>query len=183
MAYNNYYGNPYFQQPNYYGNNGASPDMLNQMKGQYQPQMVQQPMPQPQPMAGTQMPLQNQPTNTNDIIWVQGEAGAKAYLVAPNNTITLWDSESPTIYVKSADINGVPSMRVLDFTERTPNAPKTPEKHECQCGNKFILKEELKTVQGEIQGILDRLSGLEDNYKTLSAKSTPKITKTTKTEE
>ena len=33
MAYNNYYGNPYYQQPNYYGNNGASPDMLNQIKG------------------------------------------------------------------------------------------------------------------------------------------------------
>ena len=182
MAYNNYYGNPYYQQPNYYGNNGASPDMLNQMKGQYQPQMVQQPMPQTQPMPA-QMPLQNQPTNTNDIIWVQGEAGAKAYLIAPNNTVTLWDSESPTIYVKSADINGVPSMRVLDFTERTPNAPKSPEKHDCQCGNKFILKEELNAVQGEIQDILGRLSDIEDNYKTLSAKSTPKTTKTTKTEE
>lgn len=181
MAYNNYYGNPYYQQPNYYNNNGATPDMLNQMKGQYQPQMVQQPMPQTQPMPA-QMPLQNQPTNTNDIIWVQGEAGAKAYLVAPNNTVTLWDSESPTIYLKTADANGVPSMRVLDFTERTPNAPKSPEKHDCQCGNKFILKEELNAVQGEIQEIMCRLSDLEDNYKTLSAKSTPKTTKTTKTE-
>lgn len=176
MAYNNYYGNPYYQQPYYYGNNGASPDMLNQMKGQYQ-----QPIPQPQPMPA-QMPLQNQPTNTNDIIWVQGEAGAKAYLVAPNNTVTLWDSESPTIYLKTADANGVPSMRVLDFTERTQNAPKMLEKHECQCGNKFILKEDLNAVQGEIQDILCRLSGLEDDYKTLSAKSTPKTTKTTKTE-
>lgn len=182
MAYNNYYGNPYFQQPNFYNNNGATPDMLNQMKGQYQPQMVQQPMPQPQSLP-IQTPLQNQHTNTNDIIWVQGEAGAKAYLVSPNNTVTLWDSESSTIYVKSADINGVPSMRVLDFTERTPNAPKSTEKHACQCGNKFILKEELNAVQGEIQDILCRLSGLEDNYKTLSAKSTPKTTKTTKTEE
>ena len=180
MAYNNYYGNPYFQQPNYYNNNGATPDMLNQMKGQYQPQMVQQPIMQPQPNL---QPTLMSPTNqTNDFIWVQGEAGAKAYLVAPNNTVTLWDSESPTIYLKTADTNGVPSMRVLEFTERTPNAPKTPEKHDCECGNKFILKEELNTVQGEIQDILCRLSDLEDNYKTLSAKSTPKTTKTTKTE-
>ena len=182
MAYDNYYSNPYYQQPNYYGNNGATPDMLNQMKGQHQPQIVQQPMPQPQ-SAPIQTPLQNQHTNANDIIWVQGEAGAKAYLVAPNNTVTLWDSESSTIYVKSADINGVPSMRVLDFTERTPNAPKSTEKHVCQCGNKFILKEELNAVQDEIQDILCRLSDLEDNYKTLSAKPTPKTTKTTKTEE
>lgn len=180
MAY--YYNSqPPYYQPNYYGNNGATPDMLNQMKVQYQQPIMQQPMAQLQQMA-TQMPLQNQPTNTNDIIWVQGEAGAKAYLVAPNNTVTLWDSESPTIYLKTADVNGVPSMRVLDFTERTTNTPKTPEKHDCQCGSKFILKEELNAVQGEIQEIVCRLSDLEDNYKTLSAKSTPKTTKTTKTE-
>ena len=120
MAYNNYYGNPYYQ-PNYYGNNGAAPDILSQMKGQYQPQIVQQPMPQPISSA----PIGGVPANhTNDIVWVQGSEGAKAYLVAPNTTVTLWDSESPTIYLKTADASGVPSMRVLDFTERTANTPK-----------------------------------------------------------
>lgn len=178
MAYNNYYGNPYYQQPNYYNNNGATPDMLNQMKGQYQPQMVQQPM---QPQIPNIPPTTPQTNQSNDIIWVQGSEGAKAYLVAPNTTVTLWDSESPTIYLKTADMNGVPSMRVLDFTERTANAPKTSEKHECQCGNKFILKEELNAVQGEIQEIMCRISGLEEKYSSLSAKSTPKTTK--KTEE
>ena len=173
MAYNNYYGNPYYQQPNYYGNNGASPDILNQMKGQYQPQMVQQPMPQP-------IPTQTQP---DPMLWVLGQTEAESYPVAPNNVVTLWDKNTPTIYIKSANAQGVPSIRILDFTERTPNAPKSPEKHECQCGNKFILKKELNAVQGEIQEIMCRLSGLEDNYKTLSAKSTPKTTKTTKTEE
>lgn len=173
MAYNNYYGNPYFQQPNYYGNNGASPDILNQMKGQYQQPMMQQPMAQP-------MPTQTQP---DPMLWVLGQTEAESYPVAPNNVVTLWDKNTPTIYIKSANAQGVPSIRILDFTERTPNAQKSPEKHECQCGNKFILKEELNAVQGEIQEIMCRLSGLEDNYKTLSAKSTPKTTKTTKTEE
>lgn len=172
MAYN-YYGNPYFQQPNYYGNNGASPDMLNQMKGQYQPQMVQHPMPQP-------MPTQTQP---DPMLWVLSQTEAESYPVAPNNVVTLWDKNTPTIYIKSANAQGVPSIRILDFTERTPNAPKSPEKHECKCGDKFILKEELNAVQGEIQEILGRLSDIEDNYKTLSSKSTPKTTKTTKTEE
>lgn len=38
---------------------------------------------------------QNQQYNqTNSgIIWVQGESGAKSYLVAPNSTVQLWDSE------------------------------------------------------------------------------------------
>ena len=53
MAYNPYYNNnPYFQpQPNYYANNGAVPDMLNQQKMQYQqPQPQQMPTPQPTPV-------------------------------------------------------------------------------------------------------------------------------------
>ena len=48
------------------------------------------------------------PYQPTGIIWVSGEAGAKAYLVAPNNTVQLWDSESQTIYLKSADACGMP---------------------------------------------------------------------------
>ena len=170
MAYNY---NPY------YYNNGATPDMLNQFKIPYQQMQVPQQMAQ-QPI---QQPIQPQmPNVNNDFLWVLGEVEATSYPVAPNNTVTLWDKNQPTIYIKSANAQGVPSMRILDFTERTANAPKTPEKHECQCGNKFILKEELNAVQDEIQDILCRLSGLEDNYKNLSTKPTPKTTKTTKTE-
>lgn len=50
------------------------------------------------------------------IIWVQGEAGAKSYLVAPNSTVQLWDSEAPKIYLKSADVSGMPSIRTLKYT-------------------------------------------------------------------
>lgn len=58
----------------------------------------------------------------NGIIWVQGEAGAKSYLVAPNTTVQLWDSESPIIYLKSADASGMPSIKILDYTVRdNPN--------------------------------------------------------------
>ena len=45
-----------------------------------------------------------QPQTNNGIIWVQGEAGAKSYLVAPNNTVQLWDSEDQKIYLKSAQL-------------------------------------------------------------------------------
>jgi len=60
---------------------------------------------------------QNNPTPQN-LIWVQGEAGAKSYLVAPNSTVTLWDTESQTIYIKSADASGMPTMKVLDYSVR-----------------------------------------------------------------
>ena len=59
-----------------------------------------------------------QQTQNNGMIWVSGEAGAKAYLVAPNTTVQLWDSEAQVIYLKSADASGMPSMKVLDYTVR-----------------------------------------------------------------
>ena len=125
MAYPNYYNGGFF--PQY--QNGAVPDMLNQFKGQYQQMPMQQNIPN-QPM---QMPVPPTPQKpSNELIWVQGLEGAKGFLVAPNNTVVLWDTENPVIYVKSADASGIPSMRVLDFTERntdTSNRPKTPLKH------------------------------------------------------
>ena len=58
------------------------------------------------------------PQPQGGVIWVQGEAGAKSYLVAPNTTVQLWDSEAQTIYLKSADASGMPSIKVLDYTIR-----------------------------------------------------------------
>ena len=51
--------------------------------------------------------------------WVQGEAAAKAYLVAPNSSVLLMDSEKETFYIKSTDASGMPlPLRIFDYTER-----------------------------------------------------------------
>lgn len=78
------------------------------------------------PVQVQQQPVQQQPQPQNGIIWVQGEAGAKSYLVAPNTTVQLWDSESQTIYLKSADASGMPTMKILDYTIREQNGQNTP---------------------------------------------------------
>lgn len=121
---------PYYTQP--------MPDQLTQLR---QNQM-QRPV-----MQGAQMQTQPmQQTDTGGIIWVQGEAGAKAYLVAPGNTVQLWDSENPVIYLKSADMSGMPSMRVLDYTERNAvqpqHQPTTPQIDMSQ----FITRDELEDI-------------------------------------
>lgn len=78
---------------------------------------------QPTGVAQPSIQQSNQSNNgLGGIIWVQGEAGAKSYLVAPNTTVQLWDSESQTIYLKSADASGMPSMKTLDYVIReVPN--------------------------------------------------------------
>jgi len=94
-----------------------------------------------------QMIPQSQPQN-NSLIWVQGEAGAKSYLVAPNNTVDLWDSEAQVIYLKSADASGMPSMKILDYTIRdgSNSAQKTPLSNKTE----YVTKEELEAFKAEI---------------------------------
>jgi hypothetical protein len=144
MAYP-YYGNPYFTQQQGYFSNGEMPDMLNQQKMQYQP---------------IQNSVSSPYMTHNEMLFVLNEVEAQSYPVAPNNTVTLWDKNQPTIYIKSANAQGVPSIRVLDFTERTANAPKTAEKHDCKCGDKFATKEQLTALEGkydEIMAIVEEL--------------------------
>lgn len=59
-------------------------------------------------------------------IWVQGEAGAKAYIVPAGRTVWLMDSENPVFYIKSTDVNGMPQpLRTFDFTERKEPAKRS----------------------------------------------------------
>ena len=89
-------------------------------------------------------PMYQQPQQSggaNAPIWVQGESAAKAWFVPPNNTVALWDSESQTIYLKSADASGMPSLRIFDYTERTTSQePKTKDL------SAFALKDDLDNL-------------------------------------
>lgn len=51
---------------------------------------------------------QLQPQVGNNLIWVQGEAAANAYLTAPNSVVWLMDSTAPRLYVKRTDGIGKP---------------------------------------------------------------------------
>ena len=105
----------------------------------YQP-MYQQPMMQ-------QQQQQQQQTGIN---WVQGEAGAKAYLVAPGQTVQLWDSEEKIIYLKSADASGMPSMKILDYTIRGEEQKTEVE---------YATKEDLKVLTDKVKSLQESISG------------------------
>ena len=81
----------------------------------------------------------------NGLVWVQGEAGAKSYLVAPNQTVQLWDSEAQTIYLKSADASGMPSMKILDYTIREASQPMPKI-----ASSDYVTREELQRFREEI---------------------------------
>ena len=131
MAFNQ--GFPATYQPMYYA-------------PQYQP--MQQTAPQPQ-----------QTQNNSSIIWVQGEAGAKSYLVAPNNSIVLFDSENQSIYIKSADASGMPSMKVLDYTIRDQAAGNGPVAAPANTVD-YATKSDLKTLTEQIDELRDELDSM-----------------------
>jgi len=107
---------------------------------QYQPQQAQQPYQAPQP----QQPPQPQGGGVS-IVQIQGETAAKSYLVAPNSTVQLWDTDAGVIYIKSADASGMPSMKVLDFTVRG-EAPAQPA-----AKVQYATKDDLNTLARDLR--------------------------------
>lgn len=109
-----------------------------------------------------QQPIMQNQNQQNGVIWVQGEAGAKSYLVAPNNTVQLWDSESQTIYLKSADASGMPSMKVLDYTIRdlAKNTPSASPVIPADKISDYATKDDLRGVSEQITALRDRVDSL-----------------------
>lgn len=124
MAFNN--GFPINYQPTYMPQQQA-----------YVPQM---PPPQPQ-----------QAANNGSIIWVSGEAGAKAFMVAPNTTVQLWDSEDQVIYLKSADASGMPTMKILDYTIRQAGNPQAAP---ALMQSDYVTRDELSAFEEKIKKMI-----------------------------
>lgn len=129
MAYNNYFPNNYY--PQFYG---------NQQVPQNAPQVAQAP----------------QQTSSGNLIWVQGEAAAKAYPVVAGQSVFLMDSEESVFYIKATDQSGMPQpLRIFDYKERTTaqNSPVSAPK----ASNEYVSRKEFEAfrddVRKEISGI------------------------------
>lgn len=107
---------------------------------QQYPQYPQYQMPQ-----AAQQPQQQQ----QGIIWVQGESGAKSYIVAPGQSVLLMDSEKSAFYIKSTDISGMPlPLRIFDYTERNGTQP-APAPQTINFDN-YITRDEFERVISQL---------------------------------
>lgn len=126
-----------------------------------------QPYPQPtyaQQYQQSQQYQNQQAQPSPNLIWVQGEAAAKSYPIAPNSSVPLWDSEANVIYIKSADMSGMPSIKVLDYTMRDV-APRTAE---ISPQMDFATKDDVESLKGEISALkskFERMSNGGDKRK------------------
>ena len=144
MAYNNYFPTgyqPIYQQQQFpqYSPYQTQPTQANgQMPQQYQ-QVQQQPQ---------------QSQNFGSITWVQGEAAAKSFPVAPGTSVLLMDSEASVFYIRSTDTSGMPlPLRVFDYTERVQQQnvhapvamhPEQTQNPQIDFGN-YVTREEFES--------------------------------------
>lgn len=117
-----------------------------------------------QPTQYQQIPqpaMQSSYSNNSGIIWVQGESGAKSYLVAPNNTVALWDSESETIYLKSADASGMPSIKTLDYKIRENSTQVSTLMN----NSNYATNEEVDKLRNDLETLKDRIDDIMNRNK------------------
>ena len=98
-------------------------------------------------------PQQQPAQQSSPIIWVQGEEGAKAYMVAAGNSILLMDSENSTFYIKSTDASGMPQpLRVFDYSERTASQ-KQPAQTAQKPKEEYVTRQEFNALTARFDAL------------------------------
>lgn len=125
---------------------------------------------QPMQQYSYQQPQQNysqmqQPQS--GIIWVQGEAGAKAYPVSAGSNVLLMDSESECFYIKSTDMSGMPQpLRVFEYKE-VINQPQTSNQYSQAAlpdMSQYVKKSEFEQLQKQFKELKEEKDNGEQSF-------------------
>lgn len=88
--------------------------------------------------------------STNNIVWVQGIEGAKAWQLNPNSMIILLDSElEGKMYIKVSDNIGMSTLRIFNYVEELPSTNNVTINNDLDLSN-FVTKDELKNLVKEM---------------------------------
>lgn len=154
MAYGNYFPAPY--QPNYYGQPNPYYQQMQNPAMMQQNQQMQQ--------AQQNQPVQQPTIQQSGFVLVQSEQEARAYPVAPGNSITFKDESQPYCYVKTMGFNQLdrPTFeRYRLVKEDSPvTAQKAPTSADSAEGSKdtaYALKSDLGAIWSEIDAIKEKL--------------------------
>lgn len=134
------------------------PQQTYPMGQSYYPQAFQPVMQQPQQPQQNYSPVANQ----SSIIWISGEQEAQMYPIAPNNAIALWEKSGKTIYLKSADATGKPSLTIFDLVERK----QTPTTEDGTTVD-YATKKDLMSVAEAVRGFDALISSIKTDIETM----------------
>ncbi len=83
-----------------------------------------------------------------ELIRVNGLEGAKNYPLSPGSTVALFDADSDTMFIKSMDAGGFPSIRTFTFVETTSKPMDMTETR-------------LTTIENEIATLKEAINGIK----------------------
>lgn len=121
--------------------------------------------PQVQPIQQSYTP----PVNQNGIIWISGEQEAAMFPIAPNNAVALWSKDGKTIYLKSADATGKPTMRIYDLVERSQNASDGSSAADSKLPA-YAMKDDLVAVAGAVKGLANDIEQIKTDVYGIAGK-------------
>ena len=119
--------------------------------------------------------------STNNIFWVNGIEGAKAWQLNPNSMIILLDSEvEGKMYIKVSDNIGMSSLRIFNYVEEMPSASTNVTINNDLDLSQYVRKDELNKLIKEIvaneQFVSTTTTNTNIESKTTDDKSTRVIT-------
>ena len=119
-------------------------------------------------------------TPTNNIIWVQGIEGAKAWQLSPNSMAILLDSEvEGKMYIKVSDNIGMSSLRIFNYVEEVmPTSTKATINQDLDLSC-YVTKDELADLIKEaIEKYEQSVSIVAGNGNSSVSSTTPTAAKT-----
>lgn len=78
------------------------------------------------------------------LVRVSGMDGARAYQMAPNEVVALFDEGDDILYVKSTDGAGFPTIRRFRFCEEAEAVPSAP----APVSTDYVTREEFEELKG-----------------------------------
>lgn len=81
-----------------------------------------------------------------ELIRVTGIEGAKAYQMAPNSVVPLFDANNDIMYIKSTDGAGFPSIRAFSFAPIEQSAEPAPD---------YVQRSEFDALVEEVKGLMN----------------------------
>lgn len=88
--------------------------------------------------------------STNNIFWVNGIEGAKAWQLNPNSMVILLDSENEgKMYIKVSDNIGISSLRIFNYTEEITSPSGATINNDLDL-TQYVRKDELQNLIKEL---------------------------------
>lgn len=127
---------------------------------------------------GTYSSYLNPTTSTNNIIWVQGIEGAKAWQLPPSSMAILLDSEvEGKMYIKVTDNIGMGSLRIFNYVEEIVQPAQVNNNTNGNLDlSQYVKKDELSALIKELINNESFISRVEPTAETDSTKQSKVIT-------